>query len=37
MIEHGADVNTRIEGGETALSLAIKHGNNKVTELLRPV
>ncbi|MOA22684.1 Ankyrin repeats (3 copies) [compost metagenome] len=35
LIEHGADVNARIEGGEPALSLAMKQGNNKVAEFLR--
>ncbi|MFF2480000.1 ankyrin repeat domain-containing protein [Paenibacillus sp. NPDC058071] len=35
LIEHGADVNARIKDGETALSLAIKQGNNNVEEFLR--
>lgn len=35
LIEHGADVNARVEGRETALSLAIKQGNNNVAEFLR--
>ncbi|MFM9276902.1 ankyrin repeat domain-containing protein [Paenibacillus jiagnxiensis] len=35
LIEHGADVNAKAEGRETALSLAIKQGNNNVAELLR--
>ncbi|MWC27707.1 ankyrin repeat domain-containing protein [Paenibacillus sp. MMS18-CY102] len=35
LIEHGADVNARVEGGETALSLAIQQGNPNVAELLR--
>jgi ankyrin repeat protein len=35
LIEHGADVNARIEGGDTAMSIAIKQGNTNVAEFLR--
>ncbi|WP_159886933.1 ankyrin repeat domain-containing protein [Paenibacillus puerhi] len=35
LIEHGADVNARVEGGDTACSLAVKQGNHNVAELLR--
>ncbi|WP_340259021.1 ankyrin repeat domain-containing protein [Brevibacillus borstelensis] len=35
LIEHGADVNARVEGGETALSLAIRQGNDLAAEVLR--
>ncbi|REE92900.1 ankyrin repeat protein [Paenibacillus taihuensis] len=35
LIEHGAEVNAKIEGGVTALALAVEQGNDKVAELLR--
>lgn len=35
LVEHGADVHAKMEGRESALSLAIKQGNHNVAELLR--
>src|SRR5690606_24749043 len=35
LIAHGADINAAVEGGATALSLAIQQGNHNVAELLR--
>jgi ankyrin repeat protein len=37
LIEHGADVHAKVEGGDTALSFAIKQGNHNVAEFLRAV
>jgi ankyrin repeat protein len=35
LIEHGAQINAKVEGGKTALSLAIEEGNNQVSNFLR--
>ncbi|GIP25682.1 hypothetical protein J23TS9_08120 [Paenibacillus sp. J23TS9] len=35
LIEYGADVNAQFDEGETAIGLAEKQGNHKVTELLK--
>jgi ankyrin repeat protein len=35
LLEHGANVNAKIEGGDTAMSVAIKQGNTNVVEFLR--
>lgn len=35
LIAHGANVNAKVEGGKTALSLAIEQGNHQVADLLR--
>jgi ankyrin repeat protein len=34
LIEHGAIVNAKVEGGQSALALAIEKGNSNVAELL---
>jgi ankyrin repeat protein len=34
LIEHGADIYAQIEGGESALAVAIQQGNHKVKEFL---
>ncbi|MBD3919478.1 ankyrin repeat domain-containing protein [Paenibacillus sp. PR3] len=35
LVDHGADVNAKVEGGDSALALAVQQGNNRVVELLR--
>jgi ankyrin repeat protein len=35
LIEHGAHVNDKVEGGKTALAIALERGNRQVAELLR--
>ncbi|WP_340003594.1 ankyrin repeat domain-containing protein [Paenibacillus sp. FSL K6-0276] len=34
LIEHGADIHAKIEGGESALAVAIQQGNHNVKEFL---
>lgn len=35
LIKYGADVDAKVEGGKTALELAVDQGNNQVAEQLR--
>ncbi|MNV01420.1 Ankyrin repeat protein [compost metagenome] len=34
LIEHGADIHAKIEGGESVLAIAIQQGNHNVKEFL---